>query len=454
MNKRLKKYVDEKTAVKTKADEILATAEKDNDRQLTEEEQTEFDALVSKAKEMDMKITREQEYEALISTLPPMQTINSDDIMTNPLALQAKPKSEPQLKYPHKLRAFKDAKAAYRFGQFLRGAAGIPGAVDFCHKNDIPLAIVAERTNAEGGALVPEEFVPTLIDIVTEYGVFRKEAEVVPMSSDVRTQPRRVGGTTAYFVAEYAAGTVSSPTFDNVSLTARDLMILTLVTNDVMADAVINIADRFAIEAGRAFAYKEDLCGFIGTGTSTYGGIEGVAAKLKTINGTDTGGGLVAYGTGYAWSNIAIADDLIPLMSILPPYADQNAKWYCSRKFYYQVLVKLESAAGGVTIAELQAGARTPKFMGYPVVFSEAMPTAAATSTVQLLFGDLYMAAQFGDRQQLSIAMNPAAVIGSVSAFERNSIGLRAVERFDINVHDIGSSTAAGCVVGLISHSA
>jgi HK97 family phage major capsid protein len=255
-------------------------------------------------------------------------------------------------------------------------------------------------------------------------------------------------------VAEYAAGTVSSPTFDNVSLTARDLMILTLVTNDVNADSIISISDRFAIEAGRAFAYKEDLCGFIGTGISTYGGISGVSHRLTTINGVDSGGGLQAYDTGYAWSNITLADDVIPLIARLPEYADRNAKFYCSRTFYYSVLVKLEVAAGGVTLAELVNGSRVPKFMGYPVVFTEALPTSAATSTVQLLFGDLYMAAQFGDRQQVTIAMNPAAVIGSVSAFERNSMGLRAVERFDINVHDVGSSTAAGCVVGLISHSA
>jgi hypothetical protein len=43
----------------------------------------------------------------------------------------------------------------------------------------------------------------------------------------------------------------------------------------VLEDAIISIADDLAEEIVYAFSLKEDQCGFIGDGTSTYGGIVG-----------------------------------------------------------------------------------------------------------------------------------------------------------------------------------
>jgi HK97 family phage major capsid protein len=71
-------------------------------------------------------------------------------------------------------------------------------------------------------------------------------------------------------------------------------MVLTTVSNELNEDAFVNLADDVAGEIAYAFAKKEDECGFVGDGTSTYGGIEGVASKLlgqtEDVNFVDFGG--------------------------------------------------------------------------------------------------------------------------------------------------------------------
>ncbi|MDD4890978.1 MAG: phage major capsid protein, partial [Phycisphaerae bacterium] len=90
-------------------------------------------------------------------------------------------------------------------------------------------------------------------------------------------------------------------------------------------------------------------------------------------------------------------------------------------------------------------------FMGYPVVWTEVLPTADVNSQINCLFGDLRLAADYGDRQASTIAVSDSATIGSTNVFESDEKALRWTERWDICVHSYGSSTAAGPVVGLIS---
>ena len=85
------------------------------------------------------------------------------------------------------------------------------------------------------------------------------------------------------------------------------------------------------------------------------------------------------------------------------------------------------------------------------------MPKADAQANINqicVLFGDLTKAASFGDRRQMSLAMSNSAYIGSTSMFETDQMAVRGIERFDINVHDVGSATVAGPIVGLIAHTA
>jgi len=88
---------------------------------------------------------------------------------------------------------------------------------------------------------------------------------------------------------------------------------------------------------------------------------------------------------------------------------------------------------------------------GYSVVTSEAFPKSDTNSQIVAILGDLDLSSDIGDRQATTIALSDSAYVGSSSVFERDQMAVRWTERWDINNHDLGSSTAAGPVVGLIA---
>lgn len=363
------------------------------------------------------------------------------------------------------LNAFKGEKdgynadeRAYRFGMWAMAAIGNslpafrnPHAEQFCQDYlgmDIGAAVHKETGTATGGQyLVPEQFGQDMIDLREQYGVARRVLKVIPMNSDTRTDPRRVGGLTAYFTGEGDAGTESNKQWDNVRLTAKKLMVLARMTNELSEDSIINIGDDLASEISYAFANKEDECAFNGDGTSTYGGIVGVRQKLVD----QSSAGLKTQGTGSTWAAIVLAD-FQSVIGALPQYADMRSPvWICHKTFYHTVMQKLELAQGGVTALETRQGNRAarPLFLGYPVEFSQVYPSTTATSTVSVTFGNHALGASFGDRRRETIKFSEHATVNGQNVFERDEIAVVGTERFDINVHDVGDSSNAGPICGL-----
>lgn len=349
--------------------------------------------------------------------------------------------------------------AAYDFGMWfisLFGKADDPfvaKARGHCFNRGIKLLTelgaeiktMKETVNATGGYLVPSEFDSDIIDLRETFGVFRRNARIVPMMRDTKMIGRRASGLTAYFVGEATLPTESEKTWDLVTLTARKLMVLTRVSSELEEDIVIALGDDLAGEIAYAFATKEDECGFNGDGTSTFGGVDGVRNRLKTIYGTGGGVGLVL-GAGNAYAELTLPN-FNSVVGALPEYADSRAKWYCSRFFWATVMQRLALAVGGVTAEEVE-GKRSRTFLGYPVEISQAMPKVEANSQVPVVFGDLKLSSRFGDRRQTVISMSEHRY------FDTDELGIKGSERFDIVNHDCGDAVTAGPVVGLITAAA
>jgi HK97 family phage major capsid protein len=334
---------------------------------------------------------------------------------------------------------------AQRFGHWLLASKGNRKSLAFCDRHGIEVKAHTEGVNSAGGFLVPDEFETELISLRERFGVFRREARVRPMSSDTLRVPRRSATLSASFVGEATAGTESTQTFESVLLVAKKAMVLTTVSNELNEDAFVNLADDVAGEIAYAFAKKEDECGFVGDGTSTYGGIQGVASKLlgqtEDVNFVDFGGSTI---TGLT---AAVVSDL---MALLPEYADTpNCKFYMHKSTWHLGFENLLLDAGGSSGREIMDGYRgQPSFLGYPVVFTQAMANCANTQSADVIgvvFGDLTQAASFGDRRSTTIQISDSAL----NAFEQDELAIRGTERFDINVHDTGDSSNAGPVVGL-----
>ncbi len=350
---------------------------------------------------------------------------------------------------------------AYRIGQWglmiahmtLPNRYRFDTAVDFCEQQGLIVHGQGSSDTTGAHITVPDEFSADLIDLKESRGVVRRLFGREPMLRDTKIVPRRVSGLTAYAVGENATGTESNMQLDDVHLTARKWMVLTRMSKELDQNNAVGFGDRLAGEISYAFADKEDEAGFNGDGTSTYHGIIGARARLQDVDGSGTDSNGLVTGTGNAYSELTLAD-FESVVGTLPQFADTpETVWVAHRLFYFTVMKRLELASGGATAMEISdgAGARRPRplFLGYPVEFSQVMPSTEANSQVCALFGDFNVGATFGDRRGEEIEFDDTVVIGGQSVWERDQIGIKGTERYDINVHEFGSSTAAGAIVGL-----
>ncbi len=335
---------------------------------------------------------------------------------------------------------------AYRAGMWLRATLfRDQSAQHWCANNGLGVDVrnaMATTSNTDGGALVPEEMSRAIIDLREQYGIFRQYAQVMPMGRDVMLVPRRLGGITIAPVGEGVALGESNPTFNQVQLTAKKCGGLTRLSTEVAEDAVIDLAEWIAREFAYGFANFEDTAGFTGDGTSTYMGIRGLTNLLTTASSLT--GAAAAISTHDTFAEIDNVD-LTTVMSKLPQYARQNAKWYCSTVAADLIFHRLQAVAGGNNVQTLQ-GSTGDSYLGYPIVISQVLPTSTSTinGTAMLFFGDLSMAATLGDRREVRVQRSDERY------FDTDQIGIKGTERIDIVVHDIGSTSVAGPIVGLM----
>jgi HK97 family phage major capsid protein len=333
---------------------------------------------------------------------------------------------------------------AHDFGQFVAALAGNAKAYDYCSTNGLITKHV-EHTPERGGYLEPDEFLSDLIVLQSQRGVARQLSRVLPMSRDSLTIPRLASGFTGYWTGEGAAITQSAMGFDAVTLVAKKLSIASLVSSELFEDASIALGDLVAQQVAYAFADKEDHAYLDGDGTSTHGGIQGIRTRLAAINGTDDGGGLVL-ASGNAFSEVVLSD-LTQVIGRVPSFAGPRS-WLVSPAFYGAVMLRLAQA--NATRVEIDGIGMVDTFNGYPVFYSERMPTAAANSSIAALFGDFTQAVTLGTRRDLRLAISDSGSVGTTNAFATDNLAIRATQRLDINAHDLGDATNAGPVVGLI----
>ena len=371
-------------------------------------------------------------------------TVKPGDTQAEPYRIQMAGGQKPTFEFASKQapKGFDTAEQAYRAGMGLF-AGSLRRAVtedthqkatSYCREHGI-FNTLQETNPAKGGAFVPNEFSSAVIRLVEEYGVFRNNARKVPMSRETLTVPKANGRLTTYFVSEGNAPTASDMTSEPLTLTARKLSSLTYVSNELTADAAISVAGLLAQEIGYAFALKEDQCGFLGDGTSTYGGIVGVTNAVDATYSTETAA------TGHdTWPELDM-DDFLEVVAALPKFPGIQPKWYIHSAGYHQAMGRLMAAAGGNTWQMIQDGVWTPQFLGFPVVFTQVLTETLAAASVACVFGDLGLGAYFGDRQMLTVKESEHY------RFINSELTVLAEERFDINIvsriNDAGNGAGA-----------
>jgi len=303
---------------------------------------------------------------------------------------------------------------------------------------------MGESTQVGGGVLVPEELSTRIIQKLGQYGKFRANATVVTLGSDRQLLPKVETDLTIYCPGEGKDITKSDMEFSQVALTAKAWCALAAISNELVDDSIIGVGEIIGLSMARSIAKKEDQVGFVGDGTETYFGMTGIVGALRGVDATigNIKGLVVADGNNYSEITLANFREVI---GILPEDCDDTARWYMSKKFYYNVVYPLAETAGVANIFEILSDRKARYLFGYEVVFVSAMPSVEANSQICALLGDLQLGAYLGERKVLTIEQNQGLY------FAGNQLAIRGVERIDINAFGVGDTSEAGPIVGLIT---
>jgi HK97 family phage major capsid protein len=337
-----------------------------------------------------------------------------------------------------KKSVFASQQAAHDAGMFYASALfGNRKAERYCESHGLISNAMTEGNDLRGGAVVPEVLESTIVELREQFGVFRQESTVVPMSSDSHIMPKVVGELTSYYVSEMGAITPSDMTLTQIRLTAKKLATLTAVSSELDEDAVVSMAEMLTRSIAYSFALEEDKAGFIGDSTITYGGISGLNTLLAA--------GSTVTATSRQTFGVLTMADFEGCIGRVKQWAGSSPKWYISQAGWANSMQRLLNAAGGNDLALLAMGP-TKMFMGYPVVISQVLPQAltGTTGTLACFFGDLRQGVYMGSRRGVNVQVDPSLY------FNQDALAVRATQRYDINIHDRGDASNAGGIVKLV----
>jgi HK97 family phage major capsid protein len=136
--------------------------------------------------------------------------------------------------------------------------------------------LMSSLTTGAGAATVPTPLLAEIFTLVEKWGVARRYFRPIPMTQDTLKLSSIVTHAIAYWVTQGANGTINDLVFAEGTMDAAKLMGLSVWTSELDEDAAIAMLPLFVEELSRAIYQKEDLAGFIGDGTVTYGSFTGI----------------------------------------------------------------------------------------------------------------------------------------------------------------------------------
>lgn len=277
---------------------------------------------------------------------------------------------------------------------------------------------LSEGTDSEGGYLVPSPLSNRIFEIITAVGHARKEMTVLPMSSMTLDLSTLVTKPTVAVIAEGAQVTASDMVFGRKTLTATKVAGITAMSNEVLDDANIDLINYNIQKFGEAYADFEDLNFF---NTSAAAGITGLLEDTTTEVDMATGA------TTDAFSDVTY-DNLIDVVYAIGAKQRQGAKW-CMSSYIVSLVMKLKDD-NGMPVWSRPVDGEPARLLGYPIIENDQMPDAGDSDpeTKFLLFGN-FKKYIVGDRKSMTSTVLNEATVGSTNLAEKDSSGLRVVER-------------------------
>ncbi len=300
-----------------------------------------------------------------------------------------------------------------------------------------------EGTNTAGGYLVPEEFFADVIFLLNEYGFARKYCASVGMKSNVLNVSTLTGKPTVAWTDENTTIAASKATFGRLTLTAKKLAAIYPISNELLADANIDIYNTIVRIFTNVFAQEEDAQVFSGSG-SPFIGILNTSGVISTPLGGSTTSGKTKYID-------IVFDDLIRLVNSLSPAQQRGASLFIEQNTLTDLLKLKDSSSRylwDLTSAILPSVASTQgltgsglSFRGFPIVVMpngiliNSYDSGSHAATPFAIFGNLRTAGCWlGQHGGMDVRVSFDATADGVNAFTNDLQMLRMTERIAFGI--------------------
>lgn len=403
-------------------------------RDLTAEEQSQFDALKTKATGLQAQIAREEQVLALKASAASPVIIGGGGA-PGTVPAQVKEKPAPGVMVARIAQAVAIGGADQR--AVAHAAEGLYGS----EMGQI-VANMEQATNTKGGFLIDEAYSSDFIDILRPRVVIRRMgARAIPMPDGNLTTRKKTTGTTASYIGERAPAPVTAATVEQVKMSAKRLTALVPITNQLIRRASMNVQMMIRDDLIESVAVKEDQQFLRGTGSSTApAGLRNLIAAGNVIAANATVN-LVNVTNDLNKLKLAVLNANIPMT---------QAGWIMSPRTML-FLEGLRDGNGNKAFPEVAEG----RLGIYPIGVTTSVPDnlGAGTNQSELYFGDF---AQFmiGDTEQIAIAASDVAAYddgGTIrAAFSNDETVVRVIAEHDTQVrYDTAFAVLTGVTWGV-----
>jgi HK97 family phage major capsid protein len=366
MNNTLQLTQDRAAAID--AGQALFTKAELEKRALTTEEQTQFDALMTKVDGINGTLARSKKLAEMGGNSAPVGGRQAAQVHNNA-------EDKPWASFGEMLQAVQRA-----------GNREAPYTDPRLHKR--AASGLSEAVPADGGFLVQPDFSSELIKRAYDTGILAKMCRKLPLSNDTnslkingidetsRANGSRWGGVQAYWANEADALTGKKPKFRQMLLTLKKLTGLCYATDELLKDTSA-LGEVIMQGFSEEFGFKVDDAIINGDGSDKPSGILNSAALVS-----------VAKETGQAAATL-VPQNIAKMRMRLWARSRQNAVWLVNQDIAAELgLMKLPIGTGGVSVylpANGLSGQPYDTLYGRPVIEIEQAQTLGTKGDIMLV---------------------------------------------------------------------
>ena len=242
-------------------------------------------------------------------------------------------------------------------------------------------------SDPQGGYLVPEQWMPGILQVASENGIVRPRATVIPAGSPSPDAELNIpllnqagaashdffSGVWFQWTNEGGAKPDKEPEFDSVKLAPEEYSAMTILTDKIIRNAPALEAFVKAIYSRAQVAF-EDWYFLRGNGVNQPLGVINSPAYIAHAR---TGG-----------LGIVFADIIAILEHLLP---GTNPIWVISRSAYAQIAGLVDAGNHSIFITGDATKAMPDRLMGYPIQWSYRVPALGARGDISLCDFSYYL---------------------------------------------------------------